>query len=170
MLSKYVICNKHEYVAGPPNLKWCKEQSYPDYKKLEYNFFEGSPSLCKYFPNIFFFTGLSKIFAAVYFRVCSTGPLIYSHPSAMWQCILSGRTRLKTHSEENQTYATCVILYPIGQEIWGDIWKHTVQKRQTNVTSVIIHPLVHTIWGPIWKHTVEKLNKCNQCDFASSQF
>ena len=38
--------------------------------------------MCKYFPNIFFSISPSKIFAAVYLRVCSTGPLTFSHPSA----------------------------------------------------------------------------------------
>ena len=38
--------------------------------------------MCKYFPNIFFSISSSKIFAAVYLRVCSTGPLLFSHPSA----------------------------------------------------------------------------------------
>ena len=52
-------------------------------KKVENNFFyPGSPSVCKYFPNIFFSISSSKIFAAVYLRVCSTGPLLFSHPSA----------------------------------------------------------------------------------------
>ena len=45
-------------------------------------FYPGSPSVCKYFPNIFFSISSSKIFAAVYLRVCSTGPLTFSHPSA----------------------------------------------------------------------------------------
>ena len=54
-----------------------------------------------------------------------------------------------------------VISYLIRQEIWGDIWKHTVEKSQTNVTSVIthLHPLVHIIWGLIWEHRMEKLNR-----------
>ena len=43
---------------------------------------QGSPSLCKYFPNIFFSTWSSKIFVAVYLRICWTGPLTLSHPSA----------------------------------------------------------------------------------------
>ena len=41
-----------------------------------------------------------------------------------------------------------------------------------NVASVSMYPLWHAIWGPIWKPTVaisgERSNKCNRCDFASS--
>ena len=32
----------------------------------------------------------------------------------------------------------------------GNIWKRTVEKSQTNATSVIMHPLVQAIWGNIW--------------------
>ena len=53
--------------------------------------------------------------------------------------------RLKKHSEENQTSATSVILYPIRQEIWGHIWKHTVEKSYTNVTGVTLPPLGQTL-------------------------
>ena len=34
------------------------------------------------FIKYFFSSGSSKIFAAVYLRICSTGPLIFPHPSA----------------------------------------------------------------------------------------
>ena len=66
-----------------------------------------------------------------------------------------------TQWKKKQTNANSVILYLIRQEIWGDIWKHTVEKSQTNVTSVIthLHPLVHIIWGLIWEHRMEKLNR-----------
>ena len=37
---------------------------------------------CRYFPNIFLSPGYLKIFAAVFPRVCSTGPLTLSHHSA----------------------------------------------------------------------------------------
>ena len=78
-------------------------------------------------------------------------------------------------------------MHPQRQAVWGDIWKHTVEKGQTNATNVAMHLLRQAIWGFIWKHTVEKsqtnaisvwhlrthsgekLNKCSQCDFASSE-
>ena len=78
-------------------------------------------------------------------------------------------TRLKTHSEEKSEKCNQCYLYPIRQAIWGDVFKDSVEKSQTNGTSVIIHLLVHTIWRHIWKHTMEKLNKWNQCGFASSR-
>ena len=58
--------------------------------------------------------------------------------------------------EKRQTNATCVILHPIRQAIWGNIWKLTVEKRKTNATCVIMHPLRQANWGNIWKHAVEK--------------
>ena len=47
-------------------------------------------------------------------------------------------------------------MHPLRQAIWGDIWKHTVEKSQTNATSVIMHPIRQMTSGNIWKHTVEK--------------
>ena len=82
-----------------------------------------------------------------------------SNKCAQWDIAGHLRTCLKTHSKK--TNANSVILYLIRQEIWGDIWKHTVEKSQTNVTSVIthLHPNVHIIWGLIWEHRMEKLNR-----------
>ena len=40
-----------------------------------------------------------------------------------------------------------IILHLLGQAIWGDIWRHTVEKRQTNATNVTMHPLREAIWG-----------------------
>ena len=52
-------------------------------KKLENNNFVGAALLYANIYQIFFFSsGSSKIFAAVYLRICSTGPLIFPHPSA----------------------------------------------------------------------------------------
>ena len=42
------------------------------------------------------------------------------------------------------------------QPIWGNIWKHTVEKSQTNVANVTMPLLGQLIWGPIWKYMVEK--------------
>ena len=42
----------------------------------------GQPFCVQIFPKYFFSISSSKIFAAVYLRVCSTGPLTFSHPSA----------------------------------------------------------------------------------------
>ena len=62
---------------------WCSEQSGRAEKNTrKWKFYPSSPSLCKYLPNIFLSPGYSKIFAAVFPRVCSTGPLTLSHPSA----------------------------------------------------------------------------------------
>ena len=52
-----------------------------------------------------------------------------SNKCAQWDIAGNLRTCLKT-----QTNANSVILYLSRQEIWGDIWKHTVEKSQTNVT------------------------------------
>ena len=61
----------------------CIEQSGRAEKNTRKQKFSlSSPSLCKYFPNIFLSPGYPKIFAAVFPRVCSTGPLTLSHPSA----------------------------------------------------------------------------------------
>ena len=81
--------------------------------------------------------------------------------SAQWDIAGHLRTCLKKTQWKKQTNANSVISYLIRQEIWGDIWKHTVEKSQTNVTSVIthLHPLVHIIWGLIWEHRMEKLNR-----------
>ena len=54
----------------------CIEQSGRAEKNTRKQKFSlSSPSLCKYFPNIFLSPGYSKIFAAVYSRVFSTGSL-----------------------------------------------------------------------------------------------
>ena len=62
---------------------WCIEHlGRAEIKTRKQQFYPGSPSLCKYFTNIFFSIGSSHIFAAVYLRICSTGPLIFPHNSA----------------------------------------------------------------------------------------
>ena len=76
------------------------------------------------------------------------------------------------------------------QTCWGDIWKHTVEKSQTNASNV--RPFEDTFENAQWKkasalqcdftssrtdmlrthlktHSGEKLNKCNQCKYASSR-
>ena len=64
----------------------------------------------------------------------------------MWFCVLYGRqfedTFVNAQWRKKQTNATCVTVHPFRQEIWGDIWKRTVEKKS---------------------------NKCNLCDFASVQ-
>ena len=40
--------------------------------------------------------------------------------------------------EKNQTNAANVTMNYLGQAIWGDIWKRTLEKSQTNVTNVIV--------------------------------
>ena len=77
------ICKKHEGLVPQKNHFLLVLQVWPAEKKTRKSqFYGGSPSLCKYFTNIFFSIGSSHIFAAVYLRICSTGPLIFPHPSA----------------------------------------------------------------------------------------
>ena len=46
-------------------------------------------------------------------------------------------------------------MHPLGHAIWGLIWEqHTVKKK--NVTSVILYPIRQAIWGDVFKDTVEK--------------
>ena len=75
------------------------------------------------------------------------------------------RRHLKLHSGKIPD-VTSVALHSLRQAIWGDIWKHTVEKSRINVNSVAFHPLRQAIWRDIWKHSAEKSNKCNKCDFA----
>ena len=65
------------------------------------------------------------------------------------------RRHLTTH-RKSQTNANYVTMPPLGQTLWGHIWKHTVEKNQTNATNVTLHPLRQGCWVNIWKHTVEK--------------
>ncbi len=57
--------------------------------------------------------------------------------------------------EKSQINATNVTMPLIGQAIWRDIWKRTVEKSQT-LTNVTLSLLVQAIWGHIWERTVEK--------------
>ena len=45
------------------------------------------------------------------------------------------------------------------QVIWVNIWNHTMEKSQINATNVTLPLFGQTIWGDIWKHTVEKSEK-----------
>ena len=47
-------------------------------------------------------------------------------------------------------------MYPLMHSLWGDIWKHTVEKSQTNAANVTMPLLRQAVWGDIWKGTVEK--------------
>ena len=51
-------------------------------KKLENKKLSGQPFSVQIFSKYFFSTWSWKIFAAVYFRICWTGPHTFSHPSA----------------------------------------------------------------------------------------
>ena len=55
---------------------------WPVKKKLENIFLWGQPFSVLIFFKYFFTTGSSKIFAHDHLRICSTGPLIFPHPSA----------------------------------------------------------------------------------------
>ena len=71
------------------------------------------------------------------------------------------------------TNATNATLHPLGQAIWGHIWKRTVEISQKNATSVILHPLKQVVWELIWWYTIEKSLK-NQpvwiCMLSGKQF
>ena len=51
-------------------------------KKVENNFLCEQPFCVQIFPKYFFLKSIIKNICAVYLRVCSTGPLTFSHPSA----------------------------------------------------------------------------------------
>ena len=63
---------------------------------------------------------------------------------------------IKIHVVKSQTNAANVIMHPLMQAIWDNIWKCTAEKSQTNAINVTLHLLRQAIWGYIWKHTVEK--------------
>ena len=73
------------------------------------------------------------------------------------QCDL--RVHLKTHSGEKSINATNVTLPALMHVLWGNIWRHIVEKFEQmqpmhcNVTMPLLRQL---IWGDIWKRTVEK--------------
>ena len=87
----------------------------------------------------------------------------------------SQATHVRRHLKKNAQWKNNKQMWPVWlmhslwQAIWGDIWKHTVEKNQINVNSVTLHPLRQAIWKDICKHRGEKSNKCNECDFASAQ-
>ena len=54
-------------------------------------------------------------------------------------------------SGEMPKNATNANMPSLGQAIWGDLWKSTMEKSRTNATCVTLHPLGHAIWGHIWK-------------------
>ena len=64
-------------------------------------------------------------------------------------------------------------MHPLGQTVWGDIWKHTVEKKLRNATSVNMPVLIQAAWGDIWRHTVEKVKKMQPmllCLFSGRRF
>ena len=88
----------------------------------------------------------------------------------MWLCILTGRWFEETF--ENAQWSK-MLLCILTSRRFEEAFENTVEKSQTNVTSAIMPLFEKAIWGHIWKRTVvksgEKLNKCNQCDYASSR-
>ena len=63
--------------------------------------------------------------------------------------------------EKSQINATNATMHLLGQAIWGDIWKHTMEKSQTNVPSVSMFPLGQTVWRNNWKCTLVKSQTCS---------
>ena len=74
----------------------------------------------------------------------------------VWLSILWSKCFEDTSENAEWKNATNVTFNPLGQAIWGFIWKHTVEKSQTNATDVIMHAQTQVLWGHIWKHTLEK--------------
>ena len=74
-----------------------------------------------------------------------------------------------TQWKKKQTNSNSVILYLIRQQIWVDIWKHTVENSQTNwcdytFTSSCAYNLRNKF---IWEHKLEKLNRAT-CELGYS--
>ena len=69
--------------------------------------------------------------------------------------------------EISQTSATNVNMHPLGQAIWGDIWKHTLEKTQTDATNATSSE-AGDLRRQLKTHSWEKWYKCNICDFASA--
>ena len=99
-------------------------------------------------------------------KKCNQWDFAYSDPSYLSK-------HLKSHSGEksnkcnkcdfssirankNAINATLPVLI---QDIWENIWNHTVEKSQINATNVTLSLFGQTIWGDISKHTVEKSKK-----------
>ena len=60
---------------------------------------------------------------------------------------------IQQHSWEKSTRAISVIIHPPKQALWKDIYRtHSIWIA----TNVLLHAMTHTIWGDIWKHTVER--------------
>ena len=49
-----------------------------------------------------------------------------------------------------------VTLHLLGQAIWGDTWKSTVEKGKRNANNMTLHHLMQALWGHVWEHTVDK--------------
>ena len=54
---------------------------------------------------------------------------------------------LKTQNEEKSTNASSVIMHPLMQTIWGDIWKPTVGKSQTIAASAVLDSIAVSLFS-----------------------
>ena len=58
----------------------------------------------------------------------------------------------------------------IQADIWGSIWKCTVEKNQNSANIATLHQSKLKIWKKHLKtHSREKSNECDQCDFVQTK-
>ena len=71
--------------------------------------------------------------------------------------------------KKGQTDVISVTMHFVMQAIYRSMWQITAVKGQTIVTSMNMHLFVHAIWKKHFKTQWRKSNKCNQCNYESSQ-
>ena len=79
------------------------------------------------------------------------------------------RNMWKISAVKGETIVTSVTMHLFMEAIYRNIWKCTAEKGHTNATSVTMHLFMHAIWKKHLKTQSRKSNKCNQCNYESSQ-